>query len=383
VAKPKRKTKRAAKKPAKRKRVTRPMIQIERFRFDEEQRCRACSEAVKQGDACFIEIVSDWDGDGESQTWTFTHLACAIAKQRQEVREHLLATDREELRELAGEVQRLSPELFAEIAHAVPPDRKAMPLDDPFTLELLAQLDETPEDRALLAVLGDHLAQRGDDRGELIALQLAGNTGSRVAELCDILSFSSFSKPVWGIGFLRELNIILGGRPLATQAQRLANPSCRLLQHLIIWQNRRFELAQKDAPVDVTPGSLPRGLRVLDVIGGLPPLDLSWMPYLDTLVLDEGHELAHPTLRVLELRATDRATIEACARGMPGVERLKIERLQFGREPPADLGELLEHSGWLTRIRELELQGIPAGDPLRAAARARDIRLVETPLRTI
>src|SRR5262245_20433616 len=103
------------------------MIQIERFHHEAEQRCPACGEAVKQGDACFIEIVSDWDDDGESQTWTFTHLACAIAEQRHEVREHLLATDREELRELAGDVRRLSPELFAEIAHAVPPDRKAMP----------------------------------------------------------------------------------------------------------------------------------------------------------------------------------------------------------------------------------------------------------------
>ena len=343
--------------------------------------CRVCEQPLEPDDASLIDIRSDYDDEGfEGQTWMNSHLACAIATRRDELRAHLLEIDREDLRRVIAGVRAASPELASEIAHRVPPDRKAIPLDDPRTQQLLARLDETPGDRELLAVLGDHLSDRGDERGELIALQLAGDSTPRVTELQEILSIRGglADKQDWGIGFLREVSIILGGHPLSIREVELANPSCRLVQQLTIWQNRPFE--NNYERVLLPPALVPRGLRVLDVIGGLAPIDLSMLPYLETIVLDQCDEIVHPTARTLELRATDGETIAACAKGLPRVERLKIERLRFGREPPGELGRLLVETGWLARLRELELQGIAPDRELRDAAHVHGIRLIETPM---
>jgi len=76
----------------------------------------------------------------------------------------------------------------------------------------------------------------------------------------------------------------------------------------------------------------------------------------------------------LEVRA-HRETLEACARGLPRVERLKIQQ---SAEPLPDLSELLDAAGWLARLREVELAGIAADELLLSLARRHGIRVIET-----
>lgn len=51
------------------------------------------------------------------------------------------------------------------------------------TARLLAQIAASPHDMQLRQVYADHLLERGDPRGELVALQLAGIDPGRVAHL--------------------------------------------------------------------------------------------------------------------------------------------------------------------------------------------------------
>jgi hypothetical protein len=336
--------------------------------------CYVCKRFVAKGAACLADDrVTFRDPEGfDNARIKYAHLACAIHTRHEKVRTALRKVNPELLVELLVEVERLDPELAAEVAHRLPRTRRSAPLTDEQARELLVELEASPEDTALLTVLGDHLLQRGDERGELITLQLAGSEEARRDELLATLlpKLEPADRHVWGIGFLRDLVLNLEAQTFATRGPVLAHPSCALLSKVTIHQ-----IWQTWPSTELARGSLPKSVRALTVTGGLRAGDLSWLPHLATLATDICDDVAHPTVAELHIRA-HRETIEACARGLPNVERLKIT--PTAAEPLPELSELLDATGWFTRLREIELSGITADELLHARVRRHKIRLIET-----
>lgn len=88
---------------------------------------------------------------------------------------------------------------------------------------LLAQIIESPGDLVLRQVYADLLLDRGDPRGELIALQLAGRDPDRAAQLvaahaerwiAPLLPWVEVSRCRFDHGFLDEVAISPAGRDL-------------------------------------------------------------------------------------------------------------------------------------------------------------------------
>ncbi len=334
----------------------------------ERRNCAVCRAPVPKGAACLVDNVARFRDDHGSDPVRarFVHLACAP---RSRLRTALLAADRELLGELLVEVAKLDPELAGELAPEVPPVRKTAPLAD--SEALLAELEAAPDDRDLLAVLADQLLQRGDDRGELIMLGLSGRWSPRRGELLQILEPRRQGRDVlsWGIGFLREVRLILDGHTLESRGPILAHPSCRLLHTLAVWPGPSTET------FDVPPAILPRALRVLDIQGTLRSAELSRLPYLEEIRVERCEAVSHPTCTRLTLRVADLATLAACARGLPGVATMTLAPSPI--LVPNNLDEMLESTGWLARLRELILEGIEPTRRLRIRAAEAGVALVE------
>ncbi len=142
---------------------------------------------------------------------------------------------------------------------------------------LEALIDAAPDDARGYAVLADWYTQRGDPRGELIALQLEpqrGNRRRREREEALLLTrgirVAQAQRAQWRWGFVHTLlfelvrhrgwEAHLSDWPAVLLARELAHPSCRFLQELV---------------VDASPGDLslrhlsahpPRHLRALSLI---------------------------------------------------------------------------------------------------------------------
>jgi uncharacterized protein (TIGR02996 family) len=122
-------------------------------------------------------------------------------------------------------------------------------------LQLEQAVEEAPDDAARYAVLGDWLAQAGDPRGELIALQLGDRSSSsqraREAELLGTrgLRISRAKRAQWRWGYIHTLAFDLtgadgweawrvpdGARTWASEllGPELAHASCRFLRELIV-----------------------------------------------------------------------------------------------------------------------------------------------------
>ncbi len=338
-------------------------------------KCRVCKTPMGDGVASVIVGRLGWhDALGPRyDDGHYLHLACAIRVQHEKVRLALFAMHRELVGDMLVEVEKTSPELADEIRHRVPHPRKASPLDDPETLALLAQLEASPDDRGLLEVLGDHLLQVGDERGDLIAIHLADSQDPRCPELVEMLSPRIGARDgfEWGIGFLSALVIRLDGYSFTSRATPLAHPSCRLLQRLSVREYR-----QDSPPIEIIPSVIPRSLRTLEIVGTLAPVDLSALPHLATLSLDQCTRVAHPTASRLDLRYADQATLEAYAIGLPGVRSLRIES---GELSSALIREILDANGGFARLDELTLMGIPSDPLMQARSREHGFRIIEWP----
>jgi hypothetical protein len=324
-------------------------------------KCAYCGSAIARTE---IRVVHELERPNQpGVTRTYGHLPCTIELQRPLAHEALISRDTRDtiVSEVIADVSRRDTKLADEVrTHRarIPITREAKPLVDPRTLELLAELEVAPGDRGLLAVLGDHLQQLGDERGELIVLDLAASAEPdalvRRRELSARLSpkFSA-ARLSWGIGFLRRVELTSTPSSLVELAEPFAHPSCRLLESLLIGTGHRL-------PIEVDGALLPRSLRTLNVSGILRS-DLTPLRHLATLSIGDAASLAHPTVRSLELASPTRDTIRALDPGqLPAVTKLSVSRYS-----EANLIPDLEAAGWFARITELSLDLVafaPADD---------------------
>jgi hypothetical protein len=325
-----------------------------------QTRCRTCGQPIRQGGWRIVEEASAVRRfDHEERSWReYEHLACALAFDRDRVKSALISAATDDVTATKAVAELADAKLAADVLdtraqRATTVDKRTTPLDDPLAVELLAGLDAEPTDRALLGVLGDHLQQRGDERGELIALDLAASSdptaSARRRELAAALTpaLAQGDKAIRGIGFIRELHLWIDA-PLADRADVLAHPACRLLRTL----NVIVRAGARDTALPIAAGCLPRGLRGLRINGG-PVIagDLAWLPFLADLDVQLGGPVHHSTLRTATLREVTRDHVGACAASLPAVTTLHLHNTT------ADAVAELVTSRWLPRLDALELSG--------------------------
>jgi uncharacterized protein (TIGR02996 family) len=321
--------------------------------------CTVCRSRIARGEIRVAEETFEHD----LVKTRFSHLACAIELHRDLAHDAIASRDTADelvlavLPQIAGIDAKLADEVRTIRARRGQVSRGAMPLDDDArTRELLGQLETAPDDRGLYGVLADHLQQRGDPRGELIALDLLGSLEETAlarrrqlaAGLAPPLDRGISYRPRWGIGFLRTLE--LSTLPTTNQLRTLlAHPSCRLLEALVI----RPIVVHEQTTLLLPTGVLPRSLRTLVLEGGLEAgSDLSTLPNLDHVRLAHFAELAHPTLASLTLSRPAPDVFERCrAEQLPGLTRLVVA----GYHEP-DLVRSIVRTGLLGQLSELELE---------------------------
>lgn len=173
-----------------------------------------------------------------------------------------------------------------------------LPIDEE-RARLEAAVEDAPDDPSRYAVLGDWLAQRGDPRGELIALQLLETPDRRQRERVKALlterGIRCMRGPLaqWRWGYVHTATLM---RPLGPGDEArpelgrlLAHPSLRFLRALTLGQEpmeRALEELGRAAP------------RVLDTLGLYSPrrLSLERVPTLGALT--------HLHLSVAEVEGT-------------------------------------------------------------------------------
>jgi uncharacterized protein (TIGR02996 family) len=142
---------------------------------------------------------------------------------------------------------------------------------------LEAAIDAAPDDPSGYAVLGDWYQQRGDPRGELIALQLGRQQGDRRGreredELLHTrgvrLPHARMVQWRWGFAHTLSFELVrhrgwethLADWPDAMLAPLLAHPSCRFLKELVV------DGSPGDAALRFLSTKAPRHLRGLSLI---------------------------------------------------------------------------------------------------------------------
>jgi len=303
---------------------------------------------------------------------------------------------------------------------------------DPVTFQLTEQLLDDPGDPGALAVLADQLQANDDPRGELIAVQLAlAAAGPRVELLADDdddeedddepldardveikrqlrrrkVLLHRFALPIdpndrcaWGIGFVRRLELIAKTNTrLSAMAAIWRNPSVRLLSELQVTFVSEHDSTWSARLVDLVPPSLRRlelGRAAGQPLPGLHEL-VAVLPRLDSLSLvgrAEVEQLAHPTLRRLELGITGASgqselasmILRLSTQRLPGLTELALRpsRPQDTRE----ICDALATSGWLRRLTQLGIHGgecdaIMLLEPGLAKRRLARLDLTGTPVR--
>ena len=322
--------------------------------------CRLCGGKIAHAEIRVAEEIDD--ARFEHTVRQFSHLACAVDRDSKLAHDALVSRDTQpDLREtVLADVERRDPRLVQQV-HATLAEqgpavaRKAVPLGgDETTCRLLAELANAPGDRDLLLVLGDHLQLRGDDRGELIALELAGELDpvarGRRNELRLALTpgWKPNDRHRWGIGFLRKVELEVRDG-VAARASVFAHPSCQLLVGVQLAGYRAVQ-------VTIPPGLLPASLRTLHVIGDLdaPAETMGLLPRLEHLTLEDCarlDRLVHAGLRSLELIRCPLELLRACDPAeLPALTRLAIDRSDDDVVAP------LSSTGWLARLDELAIR---------------------------
>lgn len=322
-------------------------------------RCWICGKPCA---AAELRVVSETEYQlrEEQETRTkrsYGHLACYVEVHREDARAALQArvVEPDVLEAALGWVAEKDAKLASEVSafrEAAYPriEKRAAPLDDPRTEELLRALEAAPEDRDLYAVLADHLQLCGDERGELIALDLAGDIDleraarrrALVAALKPDVEISA--KLTWAFGFVHSLDGFVSVAHRDLEAL-LRHPSCRLLSVLA--------LSCPD-PVTLDVSLMPASLRELALYGQYAPLDLTRLRWLECITirahLDDGAPalVRHPTVARAKLHDVPSEALGAWAEALPATRALALE---------GEVGsfDALADSGWLARLDTLEL----------------------------
>lgn len=127
-------------------------------------------------------------------------------------------------------------------------------MDDALTALELA-IEEAPDDRGRFSVLADWYQERGDARGELIALQLAPTRSAREAELIAAQHIAA-SDVKWRWGFVESLRF--EGNVPALESL-LAKPACRFIRAL------ELETGPGDEALAWLANNAPKTLRALSL----------------------------------------------------------------------------------------------------------------------
>ena len=320
-------------------------------------KCKVCGETIAKATLRVIDETLYFDGNGERSRRVYWHLLCAAEMQREIAYAALVGsqtTDDMFARAIAS-VGAVDTKLVDESrAHRRKPvAKRALPLTDPMTGQLLADLEANPSDRDLLAVLADQLLQQGDERGELIMLDLnAVEVVSGERDLSAIRRRSALAtsmtaplqapdRGTWGIGFYRKLSVRF--RSKEALVELLAHPTCRLLEALEITHAETLQLSASEVP---------RTLRSLRVRGALAAeSDLAGLPYLEQLAIGGFDSLAHPGLRSLELEHGTRKMRDALVPDrLPAL--IEISLIWHGSEYVVDD---LARNGWFQQLTSLSL----------------------------
>nr|HEX4313095.1 DUF3553 domain-containing protein [Kofleriaceae bacterium] len=324
--------------------------------------CRTCGEAIELG----VARVAIQDRNAYGSDLVYHHLACAehanpdlVLRALADVRPGA-AVDRDAVgRRVAIAVGQRGGAVRARMAEAEAAG--ARPAAEPTADRLVDQLADDPGDRGALAVLADHLQQAGDPRGELIALQLAGDLSPRALALQAELALpatATAGAPIatWGVGYYRGLD--LGAR--SALAPIWTHPSLRLLRELVL----RFAEPLAAPSIDYLIASLPRTLRQLSMVdpdpADLAPRLAAALPRLDSLSISRRLDLralAHPRLRRLELWAGSEPLEVAVAQlqpdALPALDALVLGGAGDRRFDASCT--VLQQAGWLSRLRALQL----------------------------
>src|SRR5688500_12141686 len=123
--------------------------------------------------------------------------------------------------------------------------------------DFVASISERPDDDAGYLVYGDFLQQRGDPRGELIALQhgadevaverhLAKHRAALLGRLADQIGI----EVEWHLGFVRRARIVVGREEDAIALVRIVadEAACRFLRRLeVMLDGKRRSYVRIDA----------------------------------------------------------------------------------------------------------------------------------------
>lgn len=333
--------------------------------------CWICGGAVEGGQLRIV-TETEYRAGVERETRykrSYGHLSCFVEVHPRDAREALIARDLSGalLDEALREAEHGDPKLAAEVrayraeAYPVAALHLTAGLDDPRSLEILAALENKPNDLELWSVLADHLQLAGDARGELIALDLAGDVDlERAARRRALIAALEQELPPgkyhWERGFLTGLMLRID-KTLVEHEALLRHPSARLLRAL----NVKFLSGGA-----MEASLIPRSVRELTLHGMYPAFDASGLSSLQKLGLERHVNdaplaaVTHPTVPRLELmHGAGPADLAPLARGLPGVRTLKATRLHG----LVALGE----SGFLAQLEELALWGVEFADADLAA----------------
>ncbi|MGE0870555.1 MAG: hypothetical protein AB7P03_18465 [Kofleriaceae bacterium] len=336
-------------------------------------KCTICESSISTREL----RVAAQGGTSTSSTVRFTHFDCAIDRDPKLAHDALVSSvTRPNVLEAAiAEVARRRPELgtLVHATLALQARTNAVtvhPLGTDETVsKLLEQLADAPEDRAMLGVLGDALLANGDERGELIALELAGvveSPDSDQAVLSRRRQLRAALTPVtdprdtmtWGIGFIRRLEVS-GATRVAEIEQILRHPSCQLLAELRLLPRGPSDVWS--VPLAVNPSSL----RRLHVVRAQfeASRNLSMLTRLEELSLAGCKKivrLEHPTLRSLVLSMPSEQVLQACfPQALPNVTQLELDAYSVSG---TKLVDYLRTSGWFAQLTELTLEKVNIED---------------------
>lgn len=257
-------------------------------------------------------------------------------------------------------------------------------------------IEAAPDEPEAYAVYGDWLSQTGDERGELISLQLLPSLDRRQRERVKALLYAPgircLAGPVaqWRWGFVHTVTLLRDGEsvelerllahpsmrfvralalgePMTESLGALARAAPRVLSSLMLSSPRALDLAT----IPTTLPALERlHLSVPELIGALPALPglsaleiafLEWTQATAAQLFDaNGSRLRAVKLHVSG--AVEPATVRAVS-SLPALEALTIEASEMG----VDAVAALEEGASIERLTTLELH--QSGLTERAARR--------------
>jgi hypothetical protein len=329
--------------------------------------CATCEMVIAREELRVGEPCSD--GRLPNARYRYHHLECAIDANPRLVREILIAGAfdpaivaepialNERLQNRIDAIERAQPVAVSAPIEELPPD--------PAIEKMLVELEDDPDDRTLLAVLGDALVERGDPRGELIAIDLAlegprttmeqmhrrdelrAQLLPRVCKLQDALVH-------WGIGYIRRVETSLHELAQYRLAHPWRHPSLRLIRELQI----RDYASRWVGAFPPTLRRLALGRFDYDSLDGVED-GIAVMPRLESLDL-RGHttmRLRSPRVVRIGIGPTAEPQLDPAA--LPAVVAISLDRpREQARTSCSARLSALATAGWFDRLRELGLHDV-------------------------